>query len=153
MPREDATGPTSRLQPRLWPLLPHIGWKMRPQPSQKGLAVKNPPANLGETQGSTPGSGRSPGGGNGNPFQFSCLETPMDSGAWWATAHGSAKSRTWLSHKGGHMSSSFSTTWDGGKAKKFRATDSEAWLGNFKSTKSYHGQNLVQPLPVSIEQE
>ena len=93
MPREDATGPTSRLQPRLWPLLPHIGWKMRPQPSQKGLAVKNAPANLGETQGSTPGSGRSPGGGNGNPFQFSCLETPMDSGAWWATAPGSAKSR------------------------------------------------------------
>ena len=38
--------------------------------------------------GSIPGSGRSPGGGNGNPLQFSCLENPMDGGAWWAIVHG-----------------------------------------------------------------
>ena len=41
-----------------------------------------------------PGSGRSPGEGNGNPLQYSCLENPMDRGAWWATVHGFAKSQT-----------------------------------------------------------
>ena len=49
--------------------------------------VKNLPANAGEV-GSMPGSGRSPGEGNGNPLQYSCLENPMDSGAWGATVHG-----------------------------------------------------------------
>ena len=47
--------------------------------------------------GSIPGSGRSPGDGNGNPLQYSCLENPVDEGAWWATVHGVAKSRTRLS--------------------------------------------------------
>ena len=47
--------------------------------------------------GSIPGSGRSPGEGNGNPLQYSCLENPMDGGAWWATVHGVAKSQTRLS--------------------------------------------------------
>ena len=46
---------------------------------------------------SIPGSGRSPGEGNGNPLQHSCLENPMDGGAWSATVHGVAKSQTWLS--------------------------------------------------------
>ena len=44
-----------------------------------------------------PGLGRSPGEGNGNPLQYSCLENPMDRGAWWATVHKVAKSRTRLS--------------------------------------------------------
>ena len=44
-----------------------------------------------------PGLGRSPGGGNGNPLQYSCLENPMDRGAWWATIHRVTKSRTRLS--------------------------------------------------------
>ena len=44
-----------------------------------------------------PGSGRSPGGGNGNPFQYSCLKNPMDKEAWWATVHRVAKSQTQLS--------------------------------------------------------
>ena len=44
-----------------------------------------------------PGSGRSPGEGNGNPLQYSCLENPMDGEAWWAIVHGVAKSRTRLS--------------------------------------------------------
>ena len=52
--------------------------------------------NTGDTD-SIPGSGRSPGEGNGYPLQYSCLETPMDGGAWWATVHGVAKSRTRLS--------------------------------------------------------
>ena len=56
-------------------------------------AVKNPPANAGDTgdTGSIPGSGRSPGEGHGNPLQYSCLENSMDRGAWWATAHRVAK--------------------------------------------------------------
>ena len=60
------------------------------------LVVKNPPANAGDERdmGSIPGSGRSPGGRNGKPFQYSCLENPMDSGVWWATVHGVVKSQT-----------------------------------------------------------
>ena len=46
--------------------------------------------------GSIPGSGRSPGGGNGNPLQYSCRENPMDRGAWWATVHRIPKSWTQL---------------------------------------------------------
>ena len=55
-----------------------------------GSAVKNPPANEGNAgdSGSIPGSGWSPGGGNGNPLQYSCLENPMDRGAWPATGVG-----------------------------------------------------------------
>ena len=44
--------------------------------------------------GSIPGSGRSPGEGNGNPLLYSCLENPVDGGAWWATVHGVTKSQT-----------------------------------------------------------
>ena len=60
------------------------------------LMIKNPPPNAGDLRdtGSIPGSGRSPGERNGNPLQYSCLENPMDGGAWWAIIHGVAKSRT-----------------------------------------------------------
>ena len=47
-----------------------------------GSVVKNLPSNAGDT-GSIPESGRSPGGGNGNPLKYSCLENSMDRGAWW----------------------------------------------------------------------
>ena len=57
--------------------------------------VKNPPA-MQETQVRVSGSGRSPGEGNSYPLQYSCLENPMDRGAWWATVHGVAESRTRL---------------------------------------------------------
>ena len=57
-----------------------------------------------------PGSGRSPGEGNGNPLQYSCLENLMDQGAWWATVHGVAKSRTRLSHFTS-LHSQFTTLW------------------------------------------
>ena len=51
-----------------------------------GSAVKNPPTNAGDL-GSIPGSGRSPGEGNGNPLQYSCLGNPMDRGAWRTSVH------------------------------------------------------------------
>ena len=57
--------------------------------------VKRLPYNVGDP-GSIPGLGRSPGEGNGNPLQYSCLKYPMDGGAWQATVHGVAKSRTRL---------------------------------------------------------
>ena len=61
-----------------------------------GSAVKDTPANVGDSRdmGSIPGSGRSSGEGNGIPFQHSCLENPMDRGAWWTTVLGVAKSHT-----------------------------------------------------------
>ena len=61
-----------------------------------GSEVKASACNAGDPS-SVPGSGRSPGEGNGTPLQYSCLENPMDGGAWWATVHGVAKSRTRLS--------------------------------------------------------
>ena len=64
-----------------------------------GLVIKNDPANAGEAgdAGSIPGLGRYPGGGNGNPLQYSCLENPMDRGIWQAAVYGVAKSWTRLS--------------------------------------------------------
>ena len=66
--------------------------------SQVGLLVTNPLVNAGDIRdpGSTPGSGRSPREGLCNPLQYSCLENPMDRGAWQATFHGVAKSQTRL---------------------------------------------------------
>ena len=58
--------------------------------------VKASACNAGDLD-SIPGSGRSPGGGNGNPLQYSCLENPRDGGAWWATVRGVTKSQTRLS--------------------------------------------------------
>ena len=60
------------------------------------LVVKNPLANAGDVKdaGVIPGSGRSPGEGQGNPLKYSCLENPMDRRAWWATVHRVAKSQT-----------------------------------------------------------
>jgi len=64
--------------------------------SQVALVVKNPPANAEDIRdrGSITGSGRSSGEGNGNSLQYSCLENSVDRGAWWATVHRVAKSRT-----------------------------------------------------------
>ena len=62
-----------------------------------GSEVKASACRVGDL-GSIPGSGRSPGEGNGNPLQYSCLENPMDRGAWWATVHRVAKSQTRLSY-------------------------------------------------------
>ena len=69
--------------------------------------VKNPPANAGDARdvGSIPGSGRSPGVGNGSPLQYFCLENSMDRGAWWATVHGVTKSQTRLITERAHVCS------------------------------------------------
>ena len=66
--------------------------------SQVPLVVKNPPASAGDIRnvGSVSGWGRSPGGGHGNPLQYSCLENPTDRGACWAILHRIAKSQTQL---------------------------------------------------------
>ena len=61
-----------------------------------GSDGKESTSNAGDL-GSVPGLGRSPERGHGNPLQFSCLENPMDRGAWWVTVHGVTKSQTGLS--------------------------------------------------------
>ena len=72
--------------------------------SQVALVVKKSPVNIvyftggKEDAGVIPGLGRSPGGGHGNPLQYSCLENPMDRGAWKAAVHGVTKSQTRLSN-------------------------------------------------------
>ena len=63
-----------------------------------GSAGKESACNAGDLD-SIPGLARSPGGGHGNPLQYSCLENPMDRGAWWATVHGVAQSQTRLSDR------------------------------------------------------
>ena len=70
--------------------------RVKERDSQVALVVKNPSANSGDIRGmgSIPGMGRSPGAGYGKPLQYSCLENPMDRGAWWATVHGVAGSDT-----------------------------------------------------------
>ena len=72
--------------------------------SQMVLVVKNPSINAGNIRdtGSSPGSGRLPGGGHGNPFQYSGLENPTDRGAWWAAVYRVAKSRTRLKQLSTH---------------------------------------------------
>ena len=64
------------------------------------LVVKNPLANAGNIRDVSliPGSGRSPGGGHSNPFQYSCLENSMDRGLWWSTVHRVAKKSDMTEH-------------------------------------------------------
>ena len=70
--------------------------------SPGGSVVKNPPANAEDT-GSIPELGRSPGGVNGNPLRYSCLENPLDREAWWAIVHGIEKSQIRLSNSTTHL--------------------------------------------------
>ena len=90
-----------------WPVWEHTNHNLQFPPLQRfllitlifqggfpgGSVVKNPPANAGDV-GSVPRLGRCPGKGHGNPLQYSCLENPMDWGAWRATVHGFAESDT-----------------------------------------------------------
>ena len=76
------------------------------------LVVKNQLANTGDlSHGSVPGPGWSPGGGHGNPPQYSCLENPMDRGVWWATVHWAVKCQTRLTTSGKLLHSTASTSW------------------------------------------
>ena len=70
--------------------------------------VKSLSANAGDAGdvGSIPGLGRTPGGGNGNPLLYSCLENSIHSGSWWATVHGVLKSQTRLSNRAQHIACS-----------------------------------------------
>ena len=70
--------------------------------SQAALMIEHLAANAGDT-GSIPGSGRFPGGGQGNPLQYSCLENPMDRGAWQAMVQRVAKSQTRLKQLSKHV--------------------------------------------------
>ena len=72
--------------------------------SQVALVGKNPPASAGDIRdmGSVPGLGRSPGGGHGNPLQYSCLENLLDREVWPATVHRVAESDTTLTHLSTH---------------------------------------------------
>ena len=88
-----------RKAPWKWGVTSNGEWRPPAWASQVVLVGKNPSANAGNIRdaGSIPGLGRSPGGGHGNPLQYSCLENPTDRGAWWATIRRVTKSRTWLS--------------------------------------------------------
>ena len=101
-PYPKGLGPWS---PHWYSVSPNVSWPVGPLLLLKthwgfpgGTLVKNPPASTGDARdvGSIPGLGRSSGIGNGNPLQYSCLQNSMDRGAWWATVHGVAKSRTRL---------------------------------------------------------
>ena len=109
-----------------------------------GAVVKNPPANAGDTRDADliPGLGRSPGVGNGNPLQYSCLEKLMDRRARWATVHGVAKCWTWLNtcvhthtHTHTHTPSLspieaiLNTLGWGGRAQEESAMDLSEWPG------------------------
>ena len=72
-------------------------WNLNYDTNHGGPDDKEPAGNSGNL-GLIPGLGRSPGGGHGNPLQYSCLENPMDRGTWWAAVHGVTKSQTQLSN-------------------------------------------------------
>ena len=82
--------------------------------SQVALMVKNSSAKAGDIRAvcSIPGWGRSPGEGNGNPLQYSCLENLMETGACWATVHGVAQSQTQLKWLSMHMNVKYIQTWE-----------------------------------------
>ena len=81
-----------------FPVLHYLPEFAQTRASLVPIVVKNQPVNAGDVRDtiSIPGSGRSPGEGNDNPLQYSCLKNPMDRGAWWATIHGVSKSQAWL---------------------------------------------------------
>ena len=95
--------------------------------------AKSPPAIAGDVRdlGSIPGLGRSPGGGHGNPLQCSCLENPMDRGAWWATVHRVARSQTRLSDLA-HMDPLQCET------GLYLGLTQSCWKWNFQAHKSIH---------------
>ena len=113
-PREKGKGGTTKL--------PGLPWRLSTEDPGKGGAwglhtfSGSCQCRVGGT-GSTPGLGRSPGGRNSNPIPYSCLESPMDKGAWWATVHGVEKSQTWTHtyaplHKQSREGTMWSSPWN-----------------------------------------
>ena len=100
--------------------------------------VKNPPSNTGNIRvaGSIAGSGRSPGGGNGNPLQYSCLGNPMDREAWCATVHGSQRVRVDLATEHHHHST-------GGVEREKKETES-IWKRTLHEAVAIDGASLPQ---------
>ena len=106
--------------------------------SQVALVVRSPPANAGDVRdaGLIPGSGRSPGEGHGNPLQYSCLENPMDRGAWQATVHRVAKSQTGLKQLSTHthiIKEKMNTQYSGTELKPIKSSwlPSSIWVPDF----------------------
>ena len=113
--------------------------------SQLVLAIKNLPANAGDRRdmGSIPESGRSPGGGHGNPLQYSCLKKPMDRGIWQATVHRFAKNWTRLTWEGNGTPLQYScleNPMGGGAwwAAVHWVSKSRTWLSDFTFTFHFH---------------
>ena len=103
--------------------------------SQVVLVVEYPSVNAGDIRdsGLVPRMGRSLGGGHGNPLQYSCLENPMDRGAWWATVHGITKSRTWLNDFTLERLRNLNVGWrNGGKMRDTNRKDNFHYIFLFK---------------------
>ena len=107
--------------------------------------VKNPPANAGDIRDvdSILGWGRSPGGGHGNPLQYSCLENPIDRGAWWATVHRVAKGLTRLKCLSTHIL----WAWGGVKVSTFQ----EGNEGRRPCSSCWKNYMRIQSFPWSSE--
>ena len=117
-----------------------------------GAMVKNLPANAGDAC-LIPGSGRSPGGGNGNPLQYFCLGNPMDRRAWRAIVRGVTKSWMQLSthiHKENHTSqiTEFSASPWRGRCKSLGSLKSFLWSTSQLSGASIRGSPILSPLRV-----
>ena len=108
--------------------------------------LKDLPANAGYTRGvgSIPGSGRSPGVGNGNPLQHSCLENVLDRGAWWSTVHGIAESQTPLSTHAKFVMPQFcgSTRWYTTPLSSKNCSEPWRKWKEIKLSHSSHGTNI-----------
>ena len=98
-----------------------------------GTVVKSPPANAGVSGdlGLIPESGRFPGGGNGNPLQYSCLENPRDGGAWLVAVYGVAQSQTQLKRLSSSSSSSSYCPGPGSGVRGTWGNGDLAWAGCF----------------------
>ena len=99
--------------------------------------------NLGDP-GLIPGSGISPGKGNGNPLQYSCLENRMDGGDWWATVHGVAKSHTWLSDFLSFLSAGWKDTTPGGTRHSPNKSMKHSQIKTIENSFRVHYVNVLE---------
>ena len=135
--------------------------------SQVALVAKNLPANAGDVRdlGSIPGLGKSPGGGHGNPLQYSCLENPMDRGAWLATVHGVANSRTRLKRRFHsipcgwwllYLTVQYNPSSPAGRLSRFNAAAVPATVGLTDARREGYQEGVRQfwvPAPIFLKKE